>query len=336
MASLRIACASTLVTLWILAVSSVDSFRRRPRRRGSIAYCRLSVIASQDFRDRMADAAPCGRPCVSTAAHRRSAGKTDHCFLDDNGACFLYKMAGLGKLQRRRAVPDSPAQHLHRWGPEYRVLHANRHETLAFPVLGPELARTTRKSCALRVRPIRYEVRESSDAGFVSRVGIWSRIGGCFVVTQRWDRSLHESCDVHVGRTVRECAPSEETFTERRVASPERGVHDEEALEAILHVHRDRQTNKATPILTDQHYVIEIERLDQSDYSVAMEVESVGRLIHRLVGATKAVKIRRDRTQTRREKRGNHFAIEIRPRGLAMQAERDMSIVPHLVEVMHS
>jgi hypothetical protein len=88
--------------------------------------------------------------------------------------------------------------------------------------------------------------------------------------------------------------------------------------------------------LADQSDVLEIERLDQSDYRVPMEVKRVSRFVFGLVGATEAEEIRRNDAYTRRDERGNHFAVEIGPCGLPVQTERDRRTRPPLIEIMHA
>ena len=88
--------------------------------------------------------------------------------------------------------------------------------------------------------------------------------------------------------------------------------------------------------MADQSDVLEIERLDQSDYRAPMEVERVSRFVFRLVGATEAEEIWRDDSQTRRDKRRDHFAIEIGPRGLPVEAEGDRRVRPPLIEIVHA
>jgi hypothetical protein len=44
----------------------------------------------------------------------------------------------------------------------------------------------------------------------------------------------------------------------------------------------------------------------------------------------------RDDAQTRRDERGDHFAIEVGPRGLAVQAEGYRRVRPPFIEIMHA
>jgi hypothetical protein len=64
-----------------------------------------------------------------------------------------------------------------------------------------------------------------------------------------------------------------------------------------------------------------------------MEAKCVGRFLLRLVGPAEAEKIRRDDAQTRSDEGRHHLAIEIRPGGLAVQAERDGCVTHAFVEM---
>ncbi len=88
--------------------------------------------------------------------------------------------------------------------------------------------------------------------------------------------------------------------------------------------------------MADQSDVLEIERLDQSGYRAPVELECVSRLVFRLVGATEAEEIWRYDSQTRRDKRRDHFAIELGPRGLPVEAEGDRRVRPPLIEIVHA
>ena len=77
-------------------------------------------------------------------------------------------------------------------------------------------------------------------------------------------------------------------------------------------------------------------RLDEAQQHPAVEAKRVDRVVLRLVGPSEAQEVRRDHPVTRRREHGNHLAIEVAPRRLAVQAQQCAATRPgrYLVEVM--
>src|SRR6185295_16723042 len=105
--------------------------------------------------------------------------------------------------------------------------------------------------------------------------------------------------DREVGILLRIRAPGDEARRKRDVAGGERGVHEQQALEALRHFHRQRQAEQAAPVLDDQGDVLQIPALDELEQKTAVEVERIERLVVRLVGAAEADEIRRDDARAR-------------------------------------
>ena len=79
----------------------------------------------------------------------------------------------------------------------------------------------------------------------------------------------------------------------------------------------------------------EIERADEGEQAVAMEVERIDRIVGRLVGAAETEKVGRDDAAAGRQKMRDHAPVEIAPGRLAVQAKKDRRICRALVEIGH-
>src|SRR5262249_40707196 len=136
--------------------------------------------------------------------------------------------------------------------------------------------------------------------------------------------ALDQAADFHVRMRVGKSTPGEEAFAEGLVAGRQKRVHDDQPLEAAAHVHRQRETDEATPILTDEGDPFEVKRLDKGDKAIAMELERIGRVVCGLVGAAESEEVGRHCTAAAGDENRDHFAIEIDPAWLAVKAKEDV------------
>ena len=184
---------------------------------------------------------------------------------------------------------------------------------------------------------IRHELREAAHAGLVAHIGKRRRIGLGLGRRQRRAGARHQLSHGHVGIGGAPGAPGDEAFGERPVAGAERGVHHQQAGEALGHVHRQGEPDQPAPILADQGDVVEVEPLDEGEERVAVEVEGVDPVLDRLVGAAEAEEIRRHGAVAGGGDEGNELAIEIAPARLAVEAEEDPPRCARaLVEIMQA
>jgi hypothetical protein len=136
--------------------------------------------------------------------------------------------------------------------------------------------------------------------------------------------ALHQPADIHVGVAVGIVAPGQETLAQALVAGAESGVHDQQAAEPAGCSHRQGEADQSAPVLDHEHDVAQIQRLDQLQQGVAVEVERIRRLVDRLVGAAKPQEIRRNHPAGGGEG-GDHAPVEVAPGRLAVQAEPDLA-----------
>jgi len=69
------------------------------------------------------------------------AREMSQCSVGNGFAPLLHEVVGVGQRHGRRAAADLPLQPLHGDGWDHHVLQANRHETLAEPLVPPPLQR---------------------------------------------------------------------------------------------------------------------------------------------------------------------------------------------------
>ena len=101
--------------------------------------------------------------------------------------------------------------------------------------------------------------------------------------------------------------------------------------------HRQREADQSAPVLHDQRDVPEIERLDQAEQRLAVEIEGIGRFVGRLVGAAEARKVGRHHAIAGAGEDRDHAAIEVAPGRLAMQAEPGpVGLARSFVDVMQA
>ena len=78
-------------------------------------------------------------------------------------------------------------------------------------------------------------------------------------------RAPHQLADRHIRVGIAPCSPLNETICQRSVARRERGVHDQQRLEAVGHLHWEDETEQTTSILTYKGHATEIKGADNSD-----------------------------------------------------------------------
>jgi hypothetical protein len=120
-------------------------------------------------------------------------------------------------------------------------------------------------------------------------------------------------------------------------AEAQHGVHDEKPVEPIGHVLRDRQAQKAAPILHHQRDVQQIECFDQGNEALAMEVEGVDRILNRFVGSPEPEEVRGHDPRPGVEEDRDHVAVQKAPRWLPVETQEHAVRIPGpFVNARHS
>ena len=144
----------------------------------------------------------------------------------------------------------------------------------------------------------------------------------------------HQRRDVQVRVAVAVGAPGDEA-RRRGLARRDGRVHDQEALDALRGTRqgeRERQAEQAAPVLHNERDVGQVEGGDQVEQGGAVEGVGVGRVGGGLVAAAEAQEVWSDDTTPGWgaalaggggvvEEDCDHFAIEVRPGWLAVEAE---------------
>ena len=237
-----------------------------------------------------------------------------------------------------RAMGEVLAERFHQLRREGGVLRAVGHERLAGELLRPEGDRLLRLGDAGHVRLDHDELGELAHAGLVRRVGEGRVVGGAFRFGHVRLPAAHQLSDREVRRLRHVRPPGEEAFA-RRLPRREGGVHEHDPVEALAHAgcHRQGQPEQAAPVLDHQGDFLQIELFDQAQQRVAMKVEGVVVVRHRLVRAAEPEEVRRHHPRPRGKKDGDHLAVEEAPGGLAVQAEEGVSrVLRALVDPRHA
>jgi hypothetical protein len=81
----------------------------------------------------------------------------------------------------------------------------------------------------------------------------------------------------------------------------------------------------------------QVQRLDQRDKALPVEVECVGGILHRLVGPTEAEQVGRDHARAGFKEDGDHVPVEKAPGRLTVQAKEDpVGILGPIVDPRHA
>src|SRR6202011_4911626 len=100
--------------------------------------------------------------------------------------------------------------------------------------------------------------------------------------------------------------PCNEALGQRDVPGPQCRVHEQDTLETVRHVHWDGKAQQPAPVLADQRDPLQIEPLDEVDQTVAMKIETIDRLVDRLVRAAESKQVRRQDAVSGADKNRNH------------------------------
>lgn len=117
---------------------------------------------------------------------------------------------------------------------------------------------------------------------------------------------------------------------------PGEGVEDEQAREALRMRDRPGQPDRSTPILHDDHRVVQIERFEQRLQALHMPPDPVELWIRGLVRAAEAEMVRHDRTVTRRRQWGDEVPVQEAPRRVAVHQNDGPAVTRPFVDVVHS
>ena len=198
-------------------------------------------------------------------------------------------------------------ERLHHRRAEHRILHADRHERRPAPALAEEPGGLLRDRDAFhfRARPARApgsDARRPGNAG----PGTVRRRRRPRPSVSPGDRTLHQGrrC-AKSGLRGHEGLPGVEAGP-RRAPDAEPGVHDDQPVDALGILHRQREPEQPAPVLHDQRHALQVERLDEAHQHPAVEAERVDRVVHRLVGAAEPEEVRRhDAVPGRQEHAGS-------------------------------
>lgn len=214
------------------------------------------------------------------------------------------------------------------------VVDADGHVAFAAPGLAPPIAGSARDGRAGRIRGCRQHIGEGPHRRLEARIRKRGGIGGGLRLGQDRRGALHERGDIEIGLRPVERAPRLESRSRRRFCGGERGIHHDQAAEAVGHRHRQCQADQPAPILTDQRDVRQVQCLYQVEQRVAVKVETVRGLVHRLVRTAEADQVGCDYPAGRGEYR-DHLAIEVGPRRLAVQAQEHGASPRPFIDEMH-
>ena len=123
---------------------------------------------------------------------------------------------------------------------------------------------------------------------------------------------------------------------QRGVGRVERRVGGDDPADETGRGGEDGQADGAAPVLHDQCHVGEADGGDELRQPVDMGPHRVRRPGHGLVGAPEADQVRGHGAQPVLGQAGHHRAVEVRPRGLAVQQEDGLGVGRALVDVVHA
>jgi hypothetical protein len=164
-----------------------------------------------------------------------------------------------------------------------------RHLSIPTPTTG----RPARDLDALHVGLRHDEEGKAPCACPVSRIGKGRGIGSGDGIAHARDIGLEQGRHVVIRVVAVEVPPRVEPV---RTSTPQakHGVHGQETVEPVGHVRRNGEAKQTAPILHHKRDVPQVQRLDQRDKALPVEVECVGGILHRLVGPTEAEQVGRD------------------------------------------
>ena len=111
----------------------------------------------------------------------------------------------------------------------------------------------------------------------------------------------------------------------------------EETLEALRHLHRQRQPEEPAPVLYDEHNVAKVEPLDEFLQQVPMEHERVAGVVGHLVALAESKQVRRHYPMAGCGKDRKHPPVEIAPCRLPVQTQKHLGRVARsLVEEVNA
>ena len=132
-----------------------------------------------------------------------------------------------------------------------------------------------------------------------------------------------------------ELEPSEERLGGRALAGGQEGVGGNRSLEAVWVLAQQAEPDQPPPVLTDQGHLGEVEMIEQKG-THPFDMAGVGVLGPRcrLVRATEPDQVGGDHPQPGGGQDGNHVAVEVAPRRLAVEEEDDLPVGRPLIEIV--
>ncbi len=178
-----------------------------------------------------------------------------------------------------------------------------------------------------------HYLRKAPDTGLVGPA--WERcvVGGALGVTQVRYRALHQCTDLQVRILGHVVPPAVETFA-GRLSMADGRIHDDKAREALRHLHRQRQTQKSPPVLTNQADVVQIGALYECYQRVPVKMKRVPIVVNGLVRTPETEHVGHYRASARGQERRQHASEQVGPGRLTVQAQEYRSVAA-LVDVMH-
>ncbi len=303
-----------------------------PARHGEVAA--QGVGAEQQGEEQGRAEAHVG-PHIAEGEHRWRLALPDQIFIRESTAAsaiglapFLHEVTALGDLDRRRAVAEMSAHRRARitGGPS-----TGSFMPIAIRLLPAQRSRqkrlASRDSAALAgIGLVRHQIGETPNARLVRGIRERARHRPLPRPPVRCGQArFMRPAMSSVGVAIGEGAPVEEALRQRRVAGAQGRVHDQQRRKALGIGHRQGEPDQAAPVPHHQHDVPEVERRDQAEQRVAMEVEGVDRLVRGLVGAAEAREVGRHDPVSGSGEDRDHAPVEVAPGRLAMQAEEGLA-----------
>jgi hypothetical protein len=148
---------------------------------------------------------------------------------------------------------------------------------------------------------------------------------------------LDEPADVDGGQALDRLTEPPPDLGHREITGGQARIGDDDAGEAVAMLGGEPQPDEATPVLADECHRPEVEDVEGNG-SHPLHVARIGVVFASggLVGAAEADEVGADHTVASLGKYGDHFAIQERPRRLAMQQEHRIGVGGAVLDPRHA
>ena len=183
----------------------------------------------------------------------------------------------------------------------------------------------------------RHECREDAGAGLERVVGIRGVVAG-----DRFGRevggggAVDQESDVEHRGLLRELLPGHEGVARRPVTGGKAGVPDRHPGVPVGVEREHPQSDEPAPVLPEERDVTQVEVIEQQ-LAHPLDVAGVGvvALLGRLVAAPESHQVGGDHPVSGGNQRGDHVAVQVAPRWLAVHQQDRRGVGRPLVEVVH-